>query len=119
MKNLQIIGHLGKDAEIVETQNKEYQTIMFSVAHTEKYVDTKTQQEVERTDWVTCFKRYKKDPKKVLDVLKKGMKVYVDGSPTFGMNTSQGGGVFVSITLNVFNMEFMSKKEADKKAKKD
>ncbi|WP_052143565.1 single-stranded DNA-binding protein [Wocania ichthyoenteri] len=114
MKNLQIIGHLGKDAEIVKTKNKDFHTIMFSVAHTEKYID-ENQKEVEKTDWITCFKRYKKDPKKVLDVLKKGMKIYVDGSPTFGMNTSQGGGVFVSITINVFNMEFMSKKEEPKK----
>lgn len=114
MKNLQIIGHLGKDAEIVKTENTDYHTIMFSVAHTEKYTDSNNN-EVEKTDWITCFKRYKRDPKKVLEILKKGLKVYVDGSPNFGMNTSQNGGVFVSITLNVNNLDFMSKLETVKK----
>lgn len=110
MKNLQLTGYLGKDAEIVETQNSDYFTIMFSVAHTEKFTNT-SNEEVEKTDWVTCFKKYKNDPEKVLEVLKKGMKVYVDGVPTFGMNTSQGGGVFVSITLNVRTLDFMAKKD--------
>ena len=110
MKNLSITGHLGKDAEIVETKNKDYFTVMFSIAHTEKYTN-KENEEVEKTDWFTCFKRYKKDPKKVLEILKKGVKVFVDGKPSFGLNTSQGGGVFVSVTLDVNNLDFMTKKD--------
>ncbi|MFK5947389.1 MAG: hypothetical protein QM500_01300 [Methylococcales bacterium] len=54
------------------------------------------------------------DPKAVLKILKKGLKVYVDGSPTFGLRASaEGTGVFPSITINVNNMEFMSKKAGE------
>lgn len=110
MKNLQIIGHLGKDAEVVQNDNSQYTTVFFSVAHSETFKDENGNEKT-HTDWISCFKKYKNDPSRVLQVLKKGLKVYVDGSPNFKLQTSQAGGVFVNITLNVRNMEFMSKKD--------
>lgn len=108
MKTIQVIGHLGKDAEIVEKKSKSDDfTIMFSVAHSETYKNKDGKEET-KTDWFTCFKRYKKDPDKVLEVLKKGQKVYVSGTPNFSISNTKSG-VFVNATINVHTLDFMSR----------
>lgn len=118
MKKISITGHLGNDSKIVESKEKDFTTIHFSVAHTEKYLD-KDSKEQENTDWFTCFKRYRKDPEKVLDILKKGTKVYVDGKPSFGLQTfANGQGVYPSITINVNNLDFMTKKQVESETNK-
>ena len=78
-------------------------------AENNKQYINKDKKEIETTDWISCFKRYKKNPNKVLDYLKKGTKVYVDGKPNFGLNTSASGGVFININLDVHNLDFTPK----------
>ena len=67
MKQITLIGNLGQDAQTVNTENGEI--IIFSVA-----VNSKNQN-VEQTDWFSCSMKQTK----VLEYLKKGTKVYIQG----------------------------------------
>jgi len=66
----QIIGNLGSDAELKESENKK-SYISFSVAHTEFSNNT------ESTIWVSVLWYGGTD--KMFDCLKKGTKVFVSG----------------------------------------
>ena len=79
----QIIGNLGTDAELrVHNDNK---FISFKVAHSEKY--TAQDDTVHETlQWISVT--WNGDGGKLLQYLKKGVKVYVTGSLTIGTYSS-------------------------------
>lgn len=79
MLRLEIIGHVGQDAETKGFN--EYTIINFSVAHTEKWKDGNNQPQ-SRTTWVNC-QIWRKDGQsiKIADYLKKGTLVRVEGKP--------------------------------------
>lgn len=72
---MQVIGHLGKDAEI-KIHGTEA-VINFSVAHTDKWTDNGVKKE--RTTWVSCS--WWTDRQSITQWLKKGTQVYVEGVP--------------------------------------
>jgi len=76
MLKVSIIGHLGQDAQLKTFNNVNY--VSFSVAHSEKYKNSKGE-DVEKTQWVSCLKRLG-ESEKIVQLLKKGSKVYVEGS---------------------------------------
>ena len=97
MIKLQIIGHLGKDAE-VKTLPDGKSVINFSVAHTEKY------NEQTKTTWVECAKWG--DKTTVAQYLKKGTQVYVEGTcdvRTWESNGKSGA----SLQLRVANVQLL------------
>ncbi|MBP0902406.1 single-stranded DNA-binding protein [Mariniflexile gromovii] len=110
MKQIQVTGHLGKDAEVLKKEkSKEYFTLFFSVAHTEKFKDA-SGKEISKTEWFSCFKRYKKEPNKILEILKKGTKVFVSGKPSFNIvNNNQG--VYINVNIDVNEIDFMTKSD--------
>jgi single-strand DNA-binding protein len=104
MKQIQIIGHLGKDAQ-VQTVKKGY-TVQINVAVTDAYKNEKDEK-VENTDWFTCFKFFRNDPKEFVQYLKKGTKIFVQGKPSFAIsNTAKG--VFHNLTINVDLLKIVS-----------
>ena len=104
MKRLDIICHLGSDA-VAEKKGDLYQP-RFSVGVSEKYLD-KNNVEVTNTDWVTVFLT-RKNANKLTPYLKKGMKVFVTGKPTFSVNEYQGE-YNPQTTINANKIEFMAK----------
>lgn len=68
MLTVEIIGYLGRDAEIKTFGDAKY--ISFSVAHTEKVKGEDV------TTWVSCLKY---GESKLVDYLKKGTQVYARG----------------------------------------
>ena len=97
MIKLQIIGHLGKDAE-VKTLPDGKSVINFSVAHTEKY------NEQTKTIWVECAKWG--DKTAIAQYLKKGTQVYVEGTcdvRTWESNGNHGA----SLQLRVANVQLL------------
>lgn len=79
----QIIGNLGTDAELrVHNENK---FISFKVANSEKYT-AKDGTEHETLQWISVT--WNGDGGKLLQYLKKGVKVYVTGSLTVGTYSS-------------------------------
>lgn len=79
MIRLEVIGHLGRNAEVKTVGTN--QVIEFSVAHTEKWKDQQTQQPMEKTIWVSCAKWVPQGGSiKVAEFLKQGTQVYVAGT---------------------------------------
>lgn len=98
MLKMQVIGHLGKDAEVKEYNGKN--VINFSVAHSEKGRDGQS-----KTTWVECS--YWTDKTGIVPYLKKGTQIYTEGMPevrTYGKNDGTTG---VSLTLRVGQVQLL------------
>ena len=87
MLQLNILGNLGRDAEVKHIGDKDY--ISFSVASTEK------QGETENTTWVSVLCSHNPN---LLPFLKKGQQVYVSGRMKAGIYQSQQNfGIDISV----------------------
>lgn len=96
MLKLEAIGHLGKDAE-QKTLPSGKTVINFSIAHTDRWKDNQGQQQ-EKTTWIECA--YWTEKTKIMEYLKKGKQVYVEGTPevrTWESNGKSGAGITVRI----------------------
>lgn len=106
-----LIGNLGADAKILETQNGD--TLQFSVAESKKV--KKDGEIYEKVVWVSCF--YK--PKEVANLkpyLKKGTKVSVLGDLSASIaNTEQG--IRLNLTVNVIRLELVSVPQEENKVR--
>jgi single-strand DNA-binding protein len=76
MIKMQVIGNLGRDAEINTVGSNT--VINFNVAHTEKWKDAQGNQK-DKTTWVQCA--YWTEKTGIAPYLKKGTSVYVEGQP--------------------------------------
>ncbi|MEI6752377.1 MAG: single-stranded DNA-binding protein [Paludibacter sp.] len=103
MLKLQIIGHLGQDAVIKDFGTSKY--ISFSVAHSESYTD-KQGVKVEKTQWVSCLKH---GESAVLQYMKKGTKVYVEGQLS-AKTFDKDGHTQIALNCNVSHIELLSSK---------
>ncbi len=100
MLKLQVIGNLGKDAEVRTVNGKT--VIGFSVAHTEKYTSNGQQQQ--KTTWVNCS--YWTDKTAIAPYLKKGTSVYVEGSPDVRV-WGDAGNQKASMELRVLSVQLL------------
>lgn len=96
MEKIEIIGNIGKDAELKSINGNDY--AMFDVAVTERYRET------ERTTWYSCAK-FDKD-KKLVNHLTKGTKVYISGRPQASAYTNNAGKTVSQINIWVNDLEF-------------
>jgi len=103
MIKLQIIGHLGKDAEVREVNGKK--VISFNVAHSERFKDSAGNLQ-SKTQWVSCS--YWTDSTGVLPYLIKGKLVYVEGTPSVDayMSSAQNQPA-ASLNLRVLRVELL------------
>lgn len=84
MFKVQVIGNLGADAEVKDFQGNRF--VSFKVAHTESRTkDDGTK--VESTVWIGCT--INGDGGKLLQYLKKGVKVFVSGSASLRVYSSK------------------------------
>lgn len=105
MMRLELIGNLGADAEIKDFNGRKF--VSFRVAHTEKWVNGQTQQVNEQTTWVSCAMNG--DGGKLLPYLKKGIKVFVRGSVSFGTYSSpKTHQMECSVNMSVWEVELCS-----------
>ena len=108
---MQLIGRLGGDAEVRDVNSTK--VISFNVAHTEKYMDRKTNQMTEKTVWVRCSMWRDADKIKVADYLKKGTQVYVEGTPSSNAYLNKAGEMNASLECRVNKIEILG--SSDKK----
>lgn len=83
MQKLQVIGNLGADAELREKNGKKFVT--FRIADTQKWTDD-AGNTTESTTWISCIMQG--DGGSVLKYLKQGVKVFVDGRPSYRVYSS-------------------------------
>ncbi len=103
MLQLQIIGNLGSDATIKETNGSKFAS--FSLAVNENYKN-KEGQKVEKTTWVNCVLN---DPNHgAIPFIKKGNKIFVQGKLSvrkYKLESSSESQI--QITCNVANLELL------------
>lgn len=102
MIKMQVIGNLGKDC-VVNTVNGK-NVINFTVAHTEKFRDSKGQNQ-ERTTWVDCA--WWTDRTGIAPYLLKGKQVFVEGSPEVRTFTRNDGTAGASLSLRVREVQLL------------
>ena len=107
MIKLQVIGNLGKDAQVNNVNGKS--VINFNVAHTERFKDTQGNQK-DRTTWVDCS--YWTDRTAVAPYLKKGTQVYVEGTPDVRTYTTADGRNGASLTLRIVSVQLLGGKSS-------
>lgn len=113
MIKMQLLGNLGKDAELKHFGDDKMSVVNFSVAHTEKRKNAQGVKE-SITIWANCAWWLKKEiADKVAPYLKKGKKVYVEGEPGARAYIPTGGNdPKADLTLRVFSLEFAEAAQA-------
>lgn len=101
MQSLSVIGNLGADAEVRESNGQKF--ISFKVADTSKFTNQKGETQ-ETTTWISCA--WNSDGGNLLQYLKQGVKVYVSGRPSYRVYSSQKLRCMVAgVELHVQNIE--------------
>lgn len=109
MLQLTIIGNLGADAEVKNSNG--HQFVSFRVAHTESYNDSQGVKQ-ERTQWVSCA--LNGDGGGLLPYLVKGTLVCVVGSLTVGIASSQKlRSMVATCNVHVRSIELLSRGQSD------
>ena len=103
MLKIQLIGNLGKDAIVNIVNDKN--VINFTVAHTENYKD-KSGEKQSKTLWVECS--YWSERTTIVDYLKKGTQVYVDGIPDVRAYVTKDGNNAASLLVKVNSIQLLS-----------
>ena len=97
MLQIEVIGNLGKDAEVKEFSGKKY--VCFSVAHTENVRAQKPgESPTQRTTWLSIY--WYGEGGAVLPYLKRGAKVFVRGTMRNNLYTDRTGQTRVDINVN-------------------
>lgn len=101
MKQIQIIGNLGRDAKLISSNGDEF--ISFSVAVNDDYTNMNGDR-VERTDWFSVTTR----KKNILQYLTKGTKVFIQGAPRSKPFQKEDGSVIVDTTISASWIQLLS-----------
>lgn len=104
MKQLTIIGNIGKDAVIKENNGKKQ--LMFSVAVNDNYKDAQGLK-VERTDWISVFS----NQLTLQAYLLKGTKVYVQGNTSSRIYVDDNKVQRIGTTVNAQIIQLLSSKK--------
>jgi single-strand DNA-binding protein len=112
MVKMQVIGHLGKDAQVTIVNGKT--VINFSVAHTEKFKDAQGVQK-DKTIWVDCS--WWTEKASIAMYLKKGTMVFTEGQPNVRSYTNQNGQQGSTLTLRVSLVQLLSSKNTQNEQK--
>ena len=100
MLKLQVIGNLGADARIVNSNGNEF--VSMRLAHSENY--TVNGQQATRTIWVDCT--LNGNGGNLLQYLKKGAKVFVEGYPSFRVyDSAQNHCKMVGVQISARSIE--------------
>ena len=99
MLTINLIGNLGADAQIKESNGRKF--LSFNVAHTEKF--TQQGQVISRTQWVSVAMNHYSD--KLIPYLVRGAKVYVYGKLNTNIWYDRNKVANVSLNVMADNVE--------------
>lgn len=104
-----MIGNLGADAVVNNAFGQP--VINFSVCHSESTKRRNTENGVLK-NWVECA--YYADNKELVEMLTKGVQVYVKGFPLVKVHVPKGGGDPIPVQyLRVHKIEVLSRKKKE------
>ena len=98
-----LIGHLGKDAQIVNLATGSF--VSFTLAVNQTYT-AKDGEKKEKTEWFSCSYPHTK----LADYLKKGQQVYLEGQIGKRAYLNKEGQAEAELTLWVSSLEFVGNK---------
>ena len=107
MQKIQVIGRIGKDAEVKDFGNS--QVINFSVAVSEKYTNKQTGEVTTNTTWFECAKWGNNTS--IAQYIKKGGQIFVEGKINNRAWVDQSGTPQVTNGINVFEIELLGSKD--------
>ena len=97
MLQIEVIGNLGRDAEVKEFSGRKY--VCFSVAHTENVRPrTPSEPPTQRTVWLSVY--WYGEGGNTYPYLKRGAKVFVRGTMRNNLYTDRTGQTRVDINVN-------------------
>lgn len=105
MLQVEIIGNLGRDAEVKDFNGRKF--IAFNVAHSEHYKDNNGQ-DVERTVWVSCLKQGESG---VVNYLKKGTPVFLRGDLSIKLYTDSNRQTQAGVNCLVRDLQLLPSKK--------
>ena len=107
MQKIQVIGRIGKDAEVKDFGNS--QVINFSVAVSEKYTNKQTGEVTTNTTWFECAKWGNNTS--IAQYIKKGGQIFIEGKINNRAWVDQSGTPQVTNGINVFEIELLGSKD--------
>lgn len=111
MQKIQVTGNIGKDA-VARNINPQRDVINFTVACNEKWIDAQGQQQ-QRTTWYNCSYFRPVGKTTIAQYLKKGVSVFIEGTPSAKVyQPQQGGDPVASLEINVQVLELMGSSPA-------
>ena len=105
MFKTQLIGNIGKDAEVKDVNS--YKLIAFSVAHSERWKD-KNGENQQKTTWIECQIWRQPGKEGVASLLKKGAKVYIEGTSHAEAYQNKAGEIVATNNIKVNQLEILS-----------
>lgn len=110
MLRIEMIGNLGADAEVKDNNGRKF--ISFRVAHTDKWKDPTSGQEHVSTVWASCA--LNGDGGKLLQYLKKGIKVFLRGSMSLNTYSSpKTHQIECGLNISVWELELCSSQQQE------
>jgi single-strand DNA-binding protein len=106
MLTLQVIGNIGKDAEIKEGNGQKF--VVFSLAVNKRYTNSNGQK-VDRTEWISCSTK----SLNLCQYLTKGAKIFASGSVSVELYKDSTGTHKAGLKMNCFQIELLSSTKAD------
>lgn len=107
MLEIHLIGNVGQDAKILEVNAAKF--ISFSVGTSEKWKNAAGEKQ-EKTTWVSCILDAKSP---LLEYLKKGTKVYIQGDLSVKSYKDNNGNQQAAVNCRVRRTELLSAKKDD------
>lgn len=106
MLKMQFIGILGRDAEVKEFGDSK--AINLTVAVNKEYKNSDGEK-IEKTDWIKCVLwKNGKQSTKVVDFLKKGKRVFIEGEPSAEAYLSKDGEAKGQLSLTIRDLELLN-----------
>lgn len=114
MKQITIVGYLGRNAEVKQLQSNKF-LLIFDVAVSSKKTDKNTGEITSTTDWFNVSKSYNKKPENILSYLTKGRQTLVIGDISFQQFKAESGNVYFNknVYAQTLNILFDKKEEND------
>jgi len=104
MRKIQIIGNVTKDAEVRNIASGK-SVINFDVAVNERWKDKSGVQQT-KTTYVKCA--IWRDNTTIRQYIKKGIKLYIEGTPEVEAYINKEGNAIGNLKINVLQLEFLS-----------
>ena len=107
MNRLEIIGHIGQDAEVKDLGTN--QVINFSVAVSESYIKKETGEKITNTTWFECAKWGNNTA--IAQYLKKGTQVFISGKVNNRAWQNENGEIKVVNGILINQIELLGSKQ--------